>query len=226
MSKAAVSWTGGKDSSLAFYEAEELGYEICSLVTFDWGQDLSIAHPLDLIDLQAEALGCPHFRIKVTEPFDRSYESAISSLKKQHGIDTLVTGDIGEVAGHDPNWLVDRAAHSKVNVIRPLWHNDKIELLNRLLNLKFRVVFSCVKRPWFTKDWLGNELSASTIEQLIELNQRSGLDLCGEQGEYHTLALDGPQFKRRVRIESCSKHVKDSVMYLALESLRLEEKAL
>lgn len=226
MPNAAVSWTGGKDSSLAFYEAKKLGYEIDSLVTFDWSQDLFLAHPLDLINLQAQALGCPHYRIKVIEPFDRSYEHAISSLKKQHGIDTLVTGDIGEVAGHDPNWIVDRAAHSKVDVIRPLWHNDKIELLNRLLSLNFKVVFSCVKRPWFTEDWLGNELSRSTLEQLIELSQRTGLDLCGEQGEYHTIALDGPQFKRRVRFESCSKHANDSVMYLVLEGLRLEEKAL
>ena len=107
-----------------------------------------------------------------------------------------------------------------------MWHNDRVELLNRLLELKFNVVFSCVKRPWFTEDWLGKELSASTIEQLIELSQRSGLDICGEQGEYHTLALDGPQFKRRVRIESYSKHANDSIMYLTLESFRLEEKAL
>ena len=225
MSKAAVSWTGGKDSSLAFYEAKILGYEICSLVTFDWSQELFLTHPLGLINLQAQALGCPHYRIKVNEPFDQSYESAISSLKKQHGIDTLVTGDIGEVAGHDPNWLVDRAAHSKVNVVRPLWHNDKIELLNKLLNLKFRVVFSCVKRPWFTEDWLGLELSQALVGRLREVRERTGLDMCGEQGEYHTLVVDAPRFRKRIQIESYSKRVEGSVMYLVLEKLKLSDKA-
>lgn len=224
MSNVAMSWTGGKDSSLAFYEAEMLGYKINCLVTFAWDQETFLAHPLDFIGLQAEALGRPHYRIDVKEPFDRSYESAISSLKGQHGIGTLVTGDIGEVAGHDPNWIVERAACCNVEVIRPLWHNNRIELLNRLLELRFKVAFSCVKRPWFTDEWLGMELSTGTIQQLVQISQRTGLDICGEQGEYHTLVLDGPQFKKRVRIESYSKREKDSVMYLALESFRLEEK--
>jgi diphthine-ammonia ligase len=202
-----------------------LGYKINCLVTFvTLDQQAFVAHPLDFIGLQAHALGRPHYRVGVGEPFERGYESAIHSLKEQHGIDTLATGDIAEVAGHDPNWLVERAARCNVEVIRPLWHKDRIGLLNRLLELEFKVAFSCVKKPWFTDEWLGKELSASTIQQLVQISQRTGLDICGEQGEYHTLALDGPQFKKRVRIESYSKHEKDSLMYLALESFRLEEK--
>jgi uncharacterized protein (TIGR00290 family) len=224
VSNVAMSWTGGKDSSLAFYEAELLGYEINCLVTFAGDQGTFIAHPLDLIVLQAHALGRPHYRIDVREPFDRGYENAISSLKDQYGIDTLVTGDIGEIAGHDPNWIVDRAARCNVEVIRPLWHYNRIELLNRLLELGFKAVFSCVKRPWFTDEWLGMELTKRRIQQLVQISQRTGLDTCGEQGEYHTLALDGPQFKKSVRIESYSKREKDSIMYLALEHFHLEEK--
>ena len=224
MSNVAMSWTGGKDSSLAFYEAENLGYKISCLVTFAWSHDVSFAHPLDFITMQAEALELPHLRLGVTEPFDRSYEKAISTLREQHGIDTLVTGDIGEVPGHDPNWMVERAAHCNVKVMRPLWHKDRIQLLKRLLELRFKVVFSCVKRPWFTDEWLGRELSTTTVQQLVEINQRIGLDICGEEGEYHTLSLDGPQFKKRVRIELYSKRSADSVIYLALEKFRLEEK--
>jgi diphthine-ammonia ligase len=52
-----------------------------------------------------------------------------------------------------------------------------------------------------------------------------GLDICGEQGEYHTLVLDGPPFKKRIRVESYSKRSADSVSYLALESFRLERKS-
>lgn len=224
MSGVAVAWTGGKDSSLAFYESEMLGYKVNCLVTFAWSQETFLAHPLDFITLQAEALELPHYTLDVAEPFDRGYEDALSLLKEQYGIDILITGDIGEVAGHDSNWLVERAARCNVEVIRPLWHISGIELLNRLLELGFRVVFSCVKMPWFTDEWLGKELSANTIQQLLEINQRTGLDICGEQGEYHTLATDGPQFKKRIRIESYSKRVHDSVMYIAIESVRLEER--
>ncbi len=160
----------------------------------------------------------------VAEPYDESYEEAISTLKKQHGIDMLVTGDIDEVAGHDPNWIIQRAERHNVKVIRPLWQRDRLQILNKLLALRFRVAFSCVKKPWFADEWLGRELSESAVKELVKMNQSTGLDICGEQGEYHTLALDAPQFKKRIRIESYSKQSTDSVMYLALERLSLKEK--
>jgi uncharacterized protein (TIGR00290 family) len=224
MLNVAVSWTGGKDSSLALYEAEKLGCKICCLVTFDPGQGSLIAHPFDFIRLQAKALCLPHYLLKVDDPFDRSYEDAIASLREQQGIDTLVTGDIGEVAGHDPNWIVERSVHCGVDVIRPLWHRERLELLEKLLTLRFKVVFSCVKSPWFTDEWLGLELSPDLVERLRETSERTGLDICGEQGEYHTLVVDGPQFRKRIQIESYSKRVEGSVMYIALETLKLCEK--
>jgi len=176
------------------------------------------------MSLQAQALGLPHYVIAVEEPFERGYENAISSLKEERGIDALVTGDIGEIAGHDPNWMVDRGARCGVDVHRPLWHQDRLKLLNRLLSLRFKTLFSCVKRPWFTEEWLGLELSRSLIERLCELSKSTGLDICGEQGEYHTLVLDAPRFSKSIRMVSYSKHTDDSVMYISPEKLRLEDK--
>jgi diphthine-ammonia ligase len=224
MSNVAVSWTGGKDSSLTLYETEKLGCKISCLVTFVPRRDKILAHPLNFIKLQSQALDIPHYAVPVEEPFDRSYENAIASLKEQHGVDALATGDIAEVAGHDPNWIVVRAMHCGIDVVRPLWNQDRLELLSRLLALRFRIIFSCVKSPWFTDDWLGLELSPSLVEQLGELSARTGLDICGEQGEYHTLTLDGPNFKKSILIESYSKHIDGQVMYLAFGSLRLAEK--
>jgi uncharacterized protein (TIGR00290 family) len=174
--------------------------------------------------LQAHVLGLPHHVMTVEEPYERSYEKAISSLKEEHGIDTLVTGDIGEIAGHDTNWMAERSARCGVSLLRPLWHRDRLELLNRVLSLGFRAVFSCVKRPWFTEEWLGLELSRSSIERLCELSKRSGLDICGEQGEYHTLVLDGPRFEKSITMVSYSKHVHDSVMYISPGDLELADK--
>jgi diphthine-ammonia ligase len=223
MSRIAVSWTGGKDSTLALYEAERLGGVVDCLVTFAPSQESLLAHPLGFMTLQARALGLPHYVFDVEEPYDLSYENAIISVKEKHGINALVTGDIGEVAGHDTDWMTDRCARCGIDLIKPLWHRDRVELLRRVLSLKFRVVFSCVKRPWFTDEWLGLELSPSSVDRLIEISVRTGLDICGEQGEYHTLVLDAPRFKKRIRIGSYSKHVMDSIMYIGLEDLQLED---
>jgi len=223
-SSVAVSWTGGKDSSLALYETERSGYRIDCLVTFAPSHERFLAHPLAFMRLQAQALGLPHRVITVEKPFERGYENAISSLKQERGIDALVTGDIGEIAGHPTNWMVDRSARCGIDLLRPLWHRNRLELLNRLLSLRFRIVFSCVKRTWFTEDWLGLELSRDLIERLCELSERTGLDICGEQGEYHTLVLDGPRFKKSIRMISYSKHQDDSTLYISPEDLQLTDK--
>ena len=119
MSNVAVSWTGGKDSSLALHEAEASGCRINCLVTFAPSNERLLAHPVAFMKLQAQALGLPHHVIEVKEPFEQNYENAILSLKEGRGIDALVTGDIGEVAGQSPEWMVGRGARCGVDVLGP-----------------------------------------------------------------------------------------------------------
>jgi diphthine-ammonia ligase len=224
MARFAMSWTGGKDSSLALYEASKSVGVIDCLITFAPGQEKLLAHSIDFMALQAKALGVPHYVFEIEEPFDLGYENAISSLKKRCGINALVTGDIG-VAGQDHSWMENRCALCGVDLIRPLWHRNRVELLNKLLSLKFKVVFSFVKGPWFTDEWLGSNLSLSSVQHRIELSGRTGVDICGEQGEYHTMVLDGPQFRKRISIGSYSVHIADSIMYITFEKLRLVDKS-
>ena len=136
----------------------------------------------------------------------------------------MVTGDIEVAVGHAPNWLGERAANCKIELVRPLWRRNRLELLNDLLDLGIRAAFSCVDKRWFTEDWLGTELTNDTINRLVETHDRTGLDICGEQGEYHTITTDGPLFEKRIRIYSYTKHDRDSVAYLTLEDVRLEKK--
>lgn len=210
---AAVLWTGGKDSSLALYQAQLQGYNIARLATFVPKEPEFFAHPLNFLKYQADALGIPHCTLTVNEPFKEGYEKAIDSLRRRHGIATLVTGDIAEVDGH-PNWIRECSEYSGVEVLTPLWGWEILELLHRLLAYNFKVIFSCVKKPWFTDDWLGIELNANCVEQLCAMNAETGLDICGEQGEYHTLVLDGPPFRKSISISAYSKRAKDSLMYL------------
>lgn len=109
-------------------------------------------------------------------------------------------GDIAPVGGY-PNWIRQCAAGSGVNVLTPLWEMERQDLLRRVLAAGFRVVFSCVKRPWLEPEWAGRALSADAIDELVRRAAISGLDASGEQGEYHTLVLDGPIFRRTPRLE-------------------------
>ena len=220
---ASVLWTGGKDSSLALYEAEMLGYEITSLVTFVPCNPEFLAHPLHFMRYQADALSLPHYPLVVEEPFKESYEKAIRSFRERHGTAIFITGDIAEVGGQ-PNWIRECSKYSGVEILTPLWGRERRELMERLLACEFEVIFSCVKKPRFTEDWIGMKLNKDSFKQLCVIHAETGLDICGEQGEYHTLVMDAPPFKKSIHISSYSKRAKDSLMYMDIDQVALREK--
>ena len=121
-------------------------------------------------------------------------------LREACGIDTVITGDIAEVAGQ-PNWIRERSRAVGMNVLTPLWGRDRVALLRHLVESKFQVIFSCIKTPWLTPAWIGRLLDEPAIAQLRALRARNGLDLCGEEGEYHTLVADAPDFQQRLQFD-------------------------
>ena len=221
---ATVLWTGGKDSALALYKARLVGYEIASLLTFvpKEGADF-LAHPLPFMKYQAEAMGIPHYKAVVSAPLERTYEDAIKSFKKQHKIDALITGDIAEVDGQ-PNWIKQRCLDSGIEVVMPLWGADRSEAFTELLSYGFKAIISCVKKTCLTEEWLGRELDKNMLADLRCIRSKTGLDICGENGEYHTLVIDGPMFKKSIAIGNFSKHEADSLKYIKPCNITLAKK--
>lgn len=209
---AAVLWTGGKDCALAHYEAVLAGHRVTCLVTFAPESGEFLSHPLDFMGYQAEAMGLPHRVIPVVEPFRDSYVNAIRALGAEHGVDALITGDIAEVDGY-PNWIRECSEGSGVQVLTPLWGADRLDLLHRLLDRKFRVVMSCVKSPWLTHEWLGREITAETMNELQALNRVNGVDPCGENGEFHTVVSDGPMFETPIDLVAGEIVEREGVVY-------------
>lgn len=216
-------WTGGKDSALALHEAGLNGCRVSCLVTFAPPEGRFLAHPLTFMKLQAEALGLPHFVWPVREPFHESYEAGLRWLMQTMGIDTVITGDIAEVAG-DPNWIRERSQAVGMNVLTPLWGRDRAELLHQLLAMQFTSVFSCIKTRWLTAEWIGRELDESAIDNLRLLRKENGLDLCGEEGEYHTLVTDAPEFDRRLHLAAFRVCEREDLAYLEIERAELTDK--
>lgn len=222
-SNAAVLWTGGKDSSLALYEAHLSGYCVRSLVTFAPTEPNFLAHPLAFMTMQAEALAVPHHVWPVGEPFGESYQTGLRWLKDTLGIETVITGDIAEVGG-SPNWIRERSRPVGMNVLTPLWGQERLALLQRLLSTGLKAVFSCIKTRWLTDAWVGRELDQAAIADLRALREQNGLDLCGEEGEYHTLVTDSPLFKQQIRIRAYAKRSRDSLVYMDIHDLELAPK--
>ncbi len=222
--RAAVLWSGGKESNLACHRVMAQGHDVAILVTFildDWP---ALCHPLSMMSLQSEALGIPHVTLKVQEPYKETYRDAISGLIRTEGIQGVVTGDVW-IEDHR-RWMEGVCEGLGIHVMMPLWKEDAHKILDEVVSDGFRPVFTCVKEPWFDASWLGLPLDSQRIEALKGLHQRFGIDVCGENGEYHTMVLDGPIFKRSIRIEEFTLERKNSVLLLKPHRLSSQPKEL
>jgi len=224
MKLAAALWTGGKDCSLALYEAHQSGVQVVELVTLAPPLPVFLAHPIPFLKRQAEAMGLRHRTVEIRPPLEAGYAQAMRVLRGE-GIEVLVTGDIAEVDGH-PNWIREMSRGAGLDVLTPLWGRDRRGLLSDLLGCGFKAVFSLVKKPWFTRQWVGRAIDRQAVEELEGIARRTKLDLCGENGEYHSLVLDGPTFKRGIRIAAFDTREQDEMMYMDVSEIADEEKPL
>ncbi len=195
-STAAVLWTGGKDSALALHRVRA---SVRELVTFVPPNAAFKAHDLRLMTEQARAIGLPHRCLTVEAPYEQGYERALGELVAS-GIERVVTGDIAEVGGQ-PNFIAARAKHVGLRVELPLWGVDRAAHLAELVRLGFDVVLTYVNEPWLDAAWVGRHLNVSALDELRALAAENGLDLAGENGEYHSMVLAGPSWRSSLRVE-------------------------
>lgn len=216
--KAAVLWTGGKDSALALYEARQAGCDIDRLVTFAPPQPDFQAHPVAVMQAQAGALGLSHQVIETGPDFRESYRAAFARLREEEGISVIITGDIDRVDGL-PNFVQECCDGLDVEVCLPLWQRERRELLRWMLALGFEIVFSLVKQPWLSAEWLGRRIGADTLRALEAVHRATGMDIGGENGEYHTIVLNGPIFQKRLILKPGVPKQMDQMACLSVETI-------
>jgi diphthine-ammonia ligase len=219
---AVVFWTGGKDSNLALYEARASGLDVRALVTLAPRAPRFLAHPLFVMQAQAAALALEHAVVEVDEPFTEGYHAALASVVNRFAVRRFVTGDIDLVDGHE-SWMERHAAALGCELIRPLWQRPRELVLERILEIGLRVIVTCVKTPPLDESWVGRELDRSARAELLELAVTRGVDPCGERGEYHTMALDGPGYGQRLVLDGFDVGRRGDLAYLVPHGVRLEE---
>ena len=208
--KAAVLWTGGKDSALALQVSLNL-YDIRRLVCFVPADNRQFyAHPTPLMELQARKIGIPIEFMPIAEPYQLGYRRQIRILRDS-GIEVLITGDISTVDGM-PNWI-DSVATNLVEVYKPLWELDRHTILDTLISEKFEVICSLAYKKFFLPTIAGRYLDTELISEL----KRLPIDACGEQGEYHTWVLDAPFFKEPLQLKGIQVVDTSKYSYLTYE---------
>jgi diphthine-ammonia ligase len=204
----AVLWTGGKDSALALQESKDAGIDVQLLVTFAPPHPAFRAHPLNMMSAQAESLGIPHRVCTLSTGSADSYTQALTQLHDD-GIDTVVTGDIAEVDGY-PNWIEMCCQPLGIRVMKPLWHRERIALCEKLFAEHFDVVVSCVNTRMLSQSFLGRTFDRSFINDIAN----TSVDLCGENGEFHTMTMNMPAFSKPLALQKRAPRNDGSFAYL------------
>ena len=222
--KIAVSWSGGMESCLTCHKLLEEGHEVSHLIAFVSDTWPLFCHPLHIMELQSKAMGIPLIKIRVKEPFKESYREAISHLIEKEGVEGIATGDIYVYDAALGRWMDDVCEGLNISVIMPLWGQDSLKVLNEEMSAGFKSIFTCLKQPIFTEEWLGRELNKDSVKDLKKLAKEMGMDPCGEKGEYHSMVVDGPIFKETINMTKFSKEKHGNRLYIKINEASLKQK--
>ncbi len=179
---------------MALHRALEAGLRVSSLFTMVSPEGYSMSHriPRGLLALQAEALGLPLLEGTADwGTYEEEFKRALVGLRAT-GIRGCIFGDI-DLEDH-LSWCRRVCRETGLEAVHPLWGEDQGVLLDELLQLGYRAVIVVVDLERLGPDWLGRDLDAKAVDELLRL----GISPCGETGEYHTLVVDGPVFRREV----------------------------
>lgn len=200
MKKIILSWSGGKDSALALFNLQQNSdYDVVGLLAvvfrYDDNQNYIAMHMinLELIQQQADLMGLDLFVIEYVDSV--SYKQKMQEFL--HGcldedINCIGFGDI-----HLNDLRIYR--ESKLNelgiqAVFPLWNITANKILEQFFENEFKAVIINVDKKYIDESMLGTDLSN-------EIMKCDAIDICGENGEYHTLVYDAPMFKSPLKFE-------------------------
>ena len=228
MESVFISWSGGKDCSLACYRAIRSGLDVrCLAGMITEGAERLWPHHLtpDVLSLQAEAMDIPLILKRTTaESYAEKYRQMLRAFRKE-GISGGVFGDVSignGLAKQHKQWVDDVCQPEGITPHRPLWGQSREELIHDLIEQGFEAVIIAAERRRLGKELVGRVMDK---DLMLELKRRSELSPNGEVGIYHTFVTDGPLFKKRLELAETKKVLVGNYWYLDIVKGRLIDKS-
>ncbi len=197
--RAISSWSGGKDSCLACYKAIKQGFQVEYLLNFiSQESKRGCFHGLEsrLLKHQAELIGIPLVQKEVSpdmEKYEEEFKKAVIELKGTE-INNMVFGDI-YLLEHE-SWIERVCNDLNIKALEPLWNNTPEQIIDEFVGLGFKAVIVSCKADIMSKNYLGRIIDKKLAGEL----KAKKICPCGENGEFHTLVIDGPIFKKPINI--------------------------
>ena len=197
MKKTLLSWSSGKDSAWALHvlrqdpEIDLVG--ICSVMNETHQRVAMHATRLELLRRQAEAVGLPLDVINIPHPCTHEQcEAIMGQFVRQavaRGIEGMAFGDLflPDIRAYREQQL----AGTCIAPLFPLWGLPTRELALRMLSAGLEAHISCVDPRKLPAHFVGRAWTRALLDELP-----GTVDPCGENGEFHTIAVNGPMFRK------------------------------
>lgn len=192
------SWSGGKDSCLSLYQSLKTANIRCLITAMVESGSVSRSHGLShsVLRAQADSLKIPLLIFNTSwEEYEKNYHKILEHLRNKHLLDGGVFGDI-DIEEHK-EWCVNLCKNNNLNAYHPLWKRERESILSEFLELGFKAKIIAINEKKLQRDFLGRDINRQLIEEFREKN----IDICGENGEYHTVVYDGPIFSHPVTLK-------------------------
>lgn len=171
----------------------------------------SHAIPLRILTQQSEAIGVLLFTVPASwQEYEEKFIAAIKNAAQHTNADAAVFGDI-DIEGNRL-WEEKVVAAASILAHLPLWKCDRKDLVLQMIDKKIEaIIISC--NTTLGKDFLGKKINEQTILEL----ENAGADVCGENGEYHTLVTNCPFFSKPLQCEITDKKQHEHYCFLEIK---------
>ena len=217
MKKTLLSWSSGKDSAWALHvlrqDPEVAVAGLFCTINQEFERVAMHAVRVSLLQQQADSIGLPIRLIPIPNPCSNAEYADIMqefiNREKQSGVEYFAFGDL---------FLEDIRAYrqkslkgSGIEPIFPIWGMDTHSLASTMLEAGLRAQITCVDPSQLAPEFSGREFDAGFLRDLP-----SGVDACGENGEFHSFAFDGPMFSHKINIKVGETTTRDNFVFTDL----------
>ena len=194
--KYALMWSGGKDSALVLNRARSIGLNVARLINFyeaATGRVRFHATAVAMIEAQAAAIGIELVAIGTSwAGMEARLVEELDAIRSE-GFAGVVLGDIHLADARA--WYEQRLSAAGLEHVEPIWGEPPGRLLGEIVQTGGRAVVTCVDLTRLDSSWLGRIIDQRFLADIAA----TGVDPCGENGEYHSFAFAGPAFARELK---------------------------
>ncbi len=215
--KVLVSWSTGKDSAWCLHALRAVAnVEVVSLLaTVNEVHDRVAMHAVrhELLAAQARAVGLPLVVVRLPSPcsnatYDAAMEQAMTQARAE-GVEAIAFGDLflEEVR----RYREERLGLVGMTALFPLWGRPSRALAEEMIVAGLRARLTCVDPRALPASFVGREFDHRFLSELP-----ARVDPCGENGEFHSFAWDGPMLARPIGIRTGEVVLRDGFVFADL----------